>query len=86
MIDLFKLLPGCLFVLCLLLHPLLLLLSETIDLFDHSALLGGSMVPVICLQLSDLVHGHLTVVALLFDVAHQLVLVHSIELVFDLNV
>lgn len=44
------------------------------------------MVPVIGLQLSDLVHGHLTVVALLLDVAHQLVLVHSIELVFDLNV
>lgn len=40
--------------------------------------------PVIGLELSDPVHGHLALVALVLNVAHQVILAHALELGFDL--
>ena len=73
-----------LLVLSLLCLPFALLLAQTLDLLAHFAFLGGGVMPVIGLQLGDLVHGHLALVTLLLNVFHELLFAHSIELVLDL--
>ena len=84
LMDHLQLFLRFLFVHGLLIHPFLLLLAETLNLFAHFSLLRGSVMPVIGLQLRDLVHGHLALVTLLLNVLHELILAHSIELVLDL--
>ena len=70
--------------LLLLLLPGLLLLSEVFDLLDHSPLRGVRVVPIVGLQLGDLVQGILSRVTLLLDVGHESGLVHRIELLLNL--
>ena len=69
--------------LLLLLLPGHLLLSKVFDLFDHSPFSGIRVVPIVGLQLSDLVQGILSGVALLLDIGHESGLIHAVELLLN---
>jgi len=80
----FLLFGGVDTLLLLFLEPLTLLLSKAVNLVTHSFLGTAGVVPVISLQLSDLVHGGLAGVTLILDVGNECCLIHLTKFVLDI--
>jgi len=81
----FLLFGGVDTLLLLFLEPLTLLLSKAVNLVTHSFLGTAGVVPVIRLQLSDLVHGGLAGVTLILDVGNECCLIHLTKFVLDIG-